>query len=71
MKLKLWLYSSDGGNGSFNVGLVNTKEEALEKLDRTEEEIEDGCFYDDGIIQEIELDIENEKLVKAFYINIE
>ncbi len=72
MKLKLWLSAKDLGDGSFSIQLDNTKVEALEYLERTEEEIHDGCFYDDGMFKEIELEIdENGKLLKPFYINID
>lgn len=73
MKIKLQLASSDGGDGSFNVGLHNTKQEALKSLDRTEEQIEKGTFYDDGMFEEVELDInlETGKLNESFWINIE
>lgn len=73
MKIKLILAASDGGDGSIKVNLVNTREEALEILERTEEQMNDKnhCFYDDGLIEEIELEIEDGKLVKPFWINIE
>lgn len=72
MKIKLWLATSDGQDGSFNVDLYNTKEEALESLDRTEQEVKKGSFYEDGIIEQIELDIDEEgRLNEPFSINIE
>ena len=71
MEVKLWLSSSDGGDGSFNVNLNNTKEEALKSLGKQSEEEIDN-FYDDGMIKEVLLEIdENGKLLKPFYINIE
>ena len=71
MEVKLWLSSSDGGDGSFNVNLNNTKEEALKSLGKESEEEIDN-FYDDGMIKEVELDFNDEmKLNKQFYINIE
>jgi len=71
-KIKLWLSASDGGDGSINVNLNNTKEEALEAINSTEEEIENGCFYDNGLIEEIELSFdENGQLTESFHINIE
>ena len=72
MKINLCLSASDCGDGSFSVFLHNTKEEALENLNRTEEQLENGCFYDDGMIQNISLDIdENGKLLVPFGINID
>lgn len=72
MKIKLWVSAKDMGDGSVSVCIINTKEEALDKLNRTEEEVENGCFYEDGMFEEILLDIdENGKLVKPVYITIE
>jgi hypothetical protein len=71
MEVKLWLSSSDCGDGSFNVNLNNTKEEALKSLGKESEEEIDN-FYDDGMIKEVLLKIdENGKLLKPFSINIE
>lgn len=53
IKLKLFAACSDGGDGSVSVTLVNSREEALEHLDRTEEELEEGCFHDDGSIEKV------------------
>ena len=70
--VNLVLSAKDCGDGSITVELHNTKEEALTSLNRTEQQLEDGCFYDDGMIEEITLELdENNKLVKPFYINIE
>lgn len=57
MKINAWIAASDNGDCSFRVMIYNTKQEALESLDRTEEQLEgeDTCFYDDGIIREIEI----------------
>ena len=41
---------SDGWDGSFNISLFNTKQEALDSLERTEEQLEKGSHYDDGAL---------------------
>jgi hypothetical protein len=71
MKIKLWLSAWDCGDGSNTVELNNTKKEALKSLNlESEDEIDN--YYDDGIIEEVELEIdENGKLLKTFHINIE
>lgn len=72
MKIKLFVVSRDGQDGSFSFNLVNTKEEALKKLNRTEKQLEEGCFYDDGDYQEIELELDkNGKLLNNPYISFE
>jgi hypothetical protein len=72
MKINLWLTSKDCGDGSYTVSIVNTKEEALEILDRTEEQLSEGNTYEDGYLEEITLELdENGKLTKPFCINIE
>lgn len=48
----------DGGDGSQSFELVGTKQEALTSLDRTEKEIKDGCFYDDGTFHKVTFEIE-------------
>lgn len=71
MVIKLWLSGWDCGDGSNSIQLQNTKEEALESLGKTSEEQIDN-YYDDGMIEEIELEIdENGKLLKPFHWNIE
>jgi len=71
MKIKLWLSAQDCGDGSNSVYINNTKEEALKSLGKQSEEEIDN-YYDDGMIEEIELEIDqNGKLLKPFYVNIE
>lgn len=71
MKIKLWLSANDCGDGSVSVRLNNTKIEALKSLNKESEDEIDN-FYDDGMIEEIELDFDDEmKLNQPFYINIE
>ena len=71
MKIKLWLSANDCGDGSINIRLNNTKEDALKSLNKESEEEIDN-FYDDGMVEEVELDFNDEmKLNKQFYINIE
>jgi len=71
MKIKLWLSAWDCGDGSNTIELNNTKEEALKSLNlESEDEIDN--YYDDGMIEEVELEIdETGKLLKSFHINIE
>jgi len=71
MKLNVWLTYSDGMDGSYFVTIQNTKEEALEQLGSTEEEIETGNVYDYGYMQEVEIEIENGKLVKPISFSVE
>jgi len=71
MKLNVWLTYSDGQDGSYFVTIQNTKEEALEQLGSTEEEIDTGNVYDYGYMQEVEIEIENGKLVKPIQFSVE
>lgn len=71
MKVTLWLSAWDCGDGSNSVELNNTKEEALKSLGKESEDQIDN-YYDDGMIKEVLLEIdENGKLLKPFNINIE
>lgn len=65
MKVKCHLVFSDGQDGSYTINIVPTKEKGLEILDRTEEQLEEGTVYEDGVIKEVTLDIE-EKNGKFF-----
>lgn len=56
MKFNGWLTGKDLQDGSIGVCLFNTREEALESLDRTLEELDNGCFYDDGSLEEVNLE---------------
>lgn len=55
IKLNLFGACTDGQDGTFSMTLCNTRKAALKILEKTEEELEDGCFYDDGAIAEVEL----------------
>ncbi len=71
-KIKLFVACSDGWDGSVSATLFNTKKEALEELNRSEEELENGTFYDDGMIIEVKAEITVEgKLAKPIRLNIE
>lgn len=71
MKIKLFIAASDGQDGSFSVKLFNTKEEALGNLKRTEEELQNGTFYDDGALEEIELELDEEgKLKESVWFSV-
>jgi hypothetical protein len=70
MKIKLFLAATDGQDGSYTVTLFNTKQEALDDLEKTEEELNEGCFYEDGQIQEMEIEIdENGKLLNSYHFS--
>ena len=71
MRLNLWLSANDCGDGSITVQLNNSKQEALDSINQTEESIANGCFYDNGLIEEVHIEVEEGKLVEPFYINIE
>ena len=72
ISVKIFAACSDGGDGSVSVHLVNTREEALEKLDRTEEELENGCF---GMIEKVTVNLVEKDgkwvLKDSIYLNIE
>ena len=63
----------DCGDGSQSFLLAGTKEEALTCLDRTEEEIEHGCFYDDGAFREVSFELEEKDgkyvVTKGFFVD--
>jgi len=72
MKINLWFSYLDGMDGSHSIKLHNTKEAALERLNKTQEEVEQGNIYDDGYFEEITLEIDEQgKLVKEVYLSIE
>ena len=71
MQVKLWLSAKDYGDGSINVKLSNTKQEALKSLGKESEDEIDN-FYDNGMIDEIGLDFNDKmELNTQFSINIE
>lgn len=53
----VWLAARDCGDGSQAGSFFNTKEEALKYLNKTEEELEEGTFYDDGGMEKITISI--------------
>jgi len=71
MKLNAWLTYKDSMDGSYFVTIQNTKEEALKTLGSTEEELATGDTYSYGAMEEIEIEIENGKLVKPIYFSVE
>ncbi len=58
MIFRAFIAMQDNGDGSQGVFIGNSREECLEHLDRTEEQLEDGTYYDDGIIIEREFNLE-------------
>ena len=71
MQVKLWLSAKDYGDGSINVKLSNTKQEALKSLGKESEDEIDN-FYNNGMIDEIGLDFNDKmELNTQFSINIE
>ena len=71
MQVKLWLSAKDYGDGSINVKLSNTKQEALKSLGKESEDEIDN-FDDNGMIDEIGLDFNDKmELNTQFSINIE
>ena len=71
MKIKLWLTFTDGQDGSYYVTIHNEKEEALERLNRTEDQMNNGNTYEDGYMSELDIEIENGKLVKPITFSVE
>lgn len=71
MKLNVWLTYSDGQDGSYLVTIQNTKEEALEQVGSTEEQLATGNTYDYGYMEEFEIEIEDGKLVKPVQFSVE
>jgi hypothetical protein len=73
IKLKCFVVLQDGGDGSQSCSLVASKKEALETLDRTEKELEKGCFYEDGAYKEVTMkfDLTDGKLtlIDGFYVS--
>lgn len=65
---KFHVASKQDGDGSISVWIVNTVEEAYEKLERPVHSDLDG--YEDGEINPIELDLDSDgKLLKPVYKN--
>ena len=72
MKVKLICSYSDGQDGSHTVRIHRTRQEALERLNRTEEQLKRGNIYDDGAIVETEIEVDEAgKVIKGGSISIE
>lgn len=63
MKIKLFAAFRDGWDGSYSVKLFGTRDEALKHLDRTEEQLEDDNVYEDGAIEETEIEIDENGVI--------
>lgn len=59
MEIKAFAACWDGGDGSTSVVIYPTRDEALKSLNRTEKQLEEGVYYDDGIIREVFIEIDN------------
>jgi len=74
IKLDLFLTRKDCGDGSITIGLFKTRKECLERLNRTEEQLENGSPYDDGTIDEVSITLELidgvPSLKEGFYENL-
>lgn len=72
MVIKVFWSYKDGQDGSHSIKLHSSKEEALNRLDRTEEELEDGDIYNDGSFGETLLEVDGKgNLLKEVGIYIE
>lgn len=60
IKVKAFAAYRDGQDGSCSVSICGTRELALENLDRTEEQLQQGNMYEDGAIDEIEIEVEQQ-----------
>ena len=73
LKLKCFAVLRDCGDGSQACSIVPTKEDALESLDRTEEQLADNCFYEDGCYKEVTMEFELTdgvlSLTDGFYVS--
>ena len=56
-KLDVFVAIRDNGDGSQAFNLFNKKATALMYLDRTEEQLENGSPYDDGILREAVIEL--------------
>lgn len=65
-KVKLTIAAKNQGDGSIGVKIFGKgkRKQALEWLNRTEEDLEKGSPYDDGVIEEVEVDLENGTFVE-------
>ena len=74
MILKCFLVTKDCGDGTINVNLFGDKQQCLDNLRVTEEELEEENFYETGQITEteIEVDVIDGKLVllNGFKLNL-
>jgi len=75
MKLELNCFAvlRDCGDGSQACSIVATKEDALESLDRTQEQLDEECFYEDGCYRQVTMKFELTdgvlKLTDGFYVS--
>lgn len=70
IKLNVFAACRDNGDGSTDVTIFNTEQECLDRLGKTQEEIENGCYYDDGIIRPLTIKLTKDgKLAEPIYIN--
>lgn len=74
MKITLFAAYTDGQDGSFSIRIYNTRQEALDKLGKTEEDLEEGNIYDDGAVEELNLEghIEGDEFIldKPAYFSV-
>ena len=74
MTINCFLTKKDCGDGTVTICLFKTRQECLDKLNRTEEQLEEGDTYNDGCIEEVSLEVEAINgvlcLKKGFNINI-
>lgn len=71
MILKVTAAYKDGGDGGFSIRFFNTRQEGLDNLGRTEEELAKGNEYDDGALVDLNFDIDNNaNLTKPIYLHI-
>lgn len=71
MKIKIFAAYRDGMDGSFSIRLFGEKQKALDHLDRTEEQLEEGNVYDDGAIAETEIEVDDQGvIIKSGHLSI-
>jgi hypothetical protein len=71
MKVKLYCSYRDGCDGSFTIKFHSTRQRALDCLQTTEEKLDEGNFYDDGAVEEVEIEVdENGKIMKEVSFSI-
>ncbi len=58
MKIKCFLATKDCGDGTIDVNLFGTRQECLDNLGVTEEDLEEENFYETGQITETEIEVQ-------------